>query len=311
MSQAYVDVPAEARQADALARSRELDRSDPIFYVYAVEPDGALVGAVDLRTLLTADPEATMGSLADREVVRVTPELNQERVAAIFARYDLTALPVVDGAGRLLGVVTADDVIDIVQQEGDEDVAHLAGTDAGELEKKSPAQIALMRMPWILATLGIELVAGFVVKAFDHTLAQLLLLASFTPIISAISGNTGLQSAAIIRGLSSGHVRLDGWRHALARQIGTTLLLGAACGIPLGAVGTVWYGRWTFCALLTPGRFASVNIAGGVGTIIPLVSKRLGYDPALTAGPFKTVFQDVVGISISLGMATLLTPYLK
>ena len=170
----------------------------------------------------------------------------------------------------------------------------------------------MLRMPGIMATLLIELVAGFVVKVFDHTLAQVLLLASFMPIISAISGNTGLQSAAIIiRGLSTGHVKISEWRHAVARQLGTTVILGAACGITLGVIGAIWYGKWTFGLLVTVGIFASVNIAGAVGTAIPLVSKSLGFDPALTAGPFETAFQDVVGISIFLGMATLLLPYLK
>jgi magnesium transporter len=163
-----------------------------------------------------------------------------------------------------------------------------------------------------MATMGIELIAGFVVKTFDHTLAQVLLLASFMPIISAISGNTGLQSAAIIiRGLSTGHVRVQDWKHAVGRQLATTVILGGACGLTLGLVGALWYGKWTFGALVAIGMFASVNIAGAVGTAIPLLSKRLGFDPAMTAGPFETAFQDVVGISIFLGMATLLLPYLK
>jgi len=312
MSQGYVDVTADATADGAIGRFREKQDAEHIFYVYAVEDSGYLVGAIDLRTLLTAPKDASVRDLADGGVVTVPPEMDQEQVAAIFARYDLMALPVVDADHRLLGVITADDIIDVVQEEASEDVAHMTGTDAHELEKKSPTQIALMRMPWIMATMFIELIAGFVVKEFDHTLAQVLLLASFMPIISAISGNTGLQSAAIIiRGLSTGHVRLSDWKHAVVRQLATTVLLGAACGIALGIVGALWYGKWTFGALVAVGMFASVNIAGAVGTAIPLFSKRLGFDPALTAGPFETAFQDVVGISIFLGMATLLLPYLK
>jgi magnesium transporter len=312
MSRGYVDVSADANQKEALARFRDKPDAEHIFFVYAIEEDGYLVGSVDLRTLLTSDPKRPMRDLADKSVVTVPPDMDQEHVAQVFARYDLTALPVVDGDYRLLGVITADDVIDVVQEEAAEDVAHMSGTDAHELEKKSPARIAMMRMPWILATMFIELIAGFVVKTFDHTLAQVLLLASFMPIISAISGNTGLQSAAIIiRGLSTGHVQISQWKHAVARQLLTTLILGAACGVGLGIVGTLWYGKWTFGALVAVGMFTSVNIAGAVGTSIPLLSKRLGFDPALTAGPFETAFQDVIGISIFLGMATLLLPYLK
>lgn len=312
MSSGYVDVPADATQVEALARFRDKKDAEHIFFVYAVEADGYLVGEVDLRTLLTAEAKQVIRDIAHKELVTVPPDMDQEQVANVFARYDLTALPVVDADHRLLGVITADDIIDIVQEEAAEDVAHMAGTDAHELERKSPARIAWMRMPWLLATMMIELVAGFVVGAFDQTLKQVILIASFMPIISAISGNTGLQSAAIIiRGLSTGHVQLADWRHAVTRQIQTTLLLGGACSFVLGVVGTIWSGRLTFGALVAVGMFASVNIAGVVGTSIPLISKRMGFDPALTAGPFETAFQDVIGISIFLGMATLLLPYLK
>ncbi len=312
MSDGFVAVPDTATQAQAVLEFCERRDAEDLFFIFVVNASGRLLGAIDLRTLLLAPPETVVSELADSNVPSVKPDCDQERVANVFARYDLSALPVIDDEGVLLGVITADDVIDVIQAEAAEDVAHMVGSDATELEKKSPAKIAMMRMPWIMATMFIELIAGFVVKEFDHTLAQVLLLASFMPIISAISGNTGLQSAAIIiRGLSTGHVQLSHWKHAVMRQLGTTLILGAACGITLGIIGAIWYGKWTFGILVSVGMFASVNIAGAVGTAIPLLSKKLGFDPALTAGPFETAFQDVVGISIFLGMATLMLPWLK
>lgn len=318
MTHGYVDCLETETVAESIARFRTQATVERIFDLYVVTEDGHFVGAVDLHTLLRAAPETRMDGLADASVACVPPEMDQERVAAVFARYDLTALPVVDVRGRLLGVVTADDVIDVVIQEADEDVAHLSGTDAAELEKKSPARIALMRMPWLLATMFIELFAGKMVGFFNHTLSELLVLASFMPVISAISGNTGLQSAAIIiRGLSSGTVQMAHWRHAVVRQVSTTAILATACGLAiglvgaLGLIGTAPNHRWAFGALVAVGMFASMNIAGTVGTLIPLLSKRLGFDPALTAGPFETAFQDVIGISIFLGMATLLLPYLR
>lgn len=312
MARGYVDVPLHATQQEAVEQFRTASNLEHIFYIYAFAVDGQLAGAVDLHTLLRAEPTALIADLIDKEVVRVPPEMDQEQVASIFNRYDLSALPVVDPANRMLGVITSDHIIDVVIQEAGEDVGHMSGTDAHELEMKSPTQIAMMRMPWILTTMFIELIAGFVVKKFDHTLAQVLLLASFMPIISAISGNTGLQSAAIIiRGLSTGHVQISDWKHAVKRQMATTVLIAAVCAICLGVIGALWYGKWTFGALVSVGMFASINIAGAVGTTIPLLSKKLGFDPALTAGPFETAFQDVIGISIFLGMATVLMPYLK
>ena len=163
-----------------------------------------------------------------------------------------------------------------------------------------------------MATLFIELLAGVVIHVFDATLTKFILLASFMPIISAISGNTGLQSAAIIiRGLSTGQVQMADWRHAVARQMATTLILGGACALTLGLIGGIWDRHWAFGLVVFLGMFASVNIAGVVGTCVPLLSKRAGFDPALTAGPFETAFQDVIGISIFLSLASVLLHWLK
>jgi len=203
-------------------------------------------------------------------------------------------------------------MIDVIQEEANEDVARMSGSDADELENKSPAQVAKLRLPWIMATLFIELLAGLVIHVFDKTLTKYILLASFMPIISAISGNTGLQSAAIIiRGLSTGHVQLSHWKHAVIRQVTTTLILGGACALVLGIVGALWDRHWAFGLTVFLGMFLAVNIAGVVGTIVPLLSKRAGFDPALTAGPFETAFQDVIGISIFLSLAALLLHWLR
>lgn len=309
MSTGFVDVPETATQADALKRFQEKTDAEHIFYVYAVDAEGRLKGSVNLRRLLTATSTTLIRDLMHSNVIVVPPHCDQEQVANIFARYDLTALPVLDVVpdGRIIGIITADDVIDVIQEEAAEDVARMSGSDAQELENKTPLQVAKLRLPWIMATLGIELLASFVIHFFDATLTKYILLASFMPVISAISGNTGLQSAAIIiRGLSSGHVQLSHWRHALMRQVTTTMILGGACALTLGIIGGVWDKHWAFGVVVFLGMFMSVNIAGVIGTIVPLLSKRAGFDPALTAGPFETAFQDVIGISIFLSLAAAL-----
>lgn len=313
MSLGFVDVAETATQAEALQRFRDKHDAEHIFYVYVVDERGGLKGSVDLLRLLRADPDAPVRELMTADVISVHADCDQEQVAGVFARYDLTALPVISAGPErtLLGVVTADDIIDVIQEEHNEDVAHMAGSDAHELENKSPAQVARLRMPWIMATMFIELLAGFVIHHFNGTLTRFILLASFMPIISAISGNTGLQSAAIIiRGLSTGHVQMAHWKHAVARQVLTTVILGGACAAVLGTIGAVWDRHWAFGLVVFLGMFASVNIAGVVGTVVPLLSKRAGFDPALTAGPFETAFQDVVGISIFLSLASVLLRWL-
>lgn len=313
MSPGFVAVRDTATLAQAVTAFRADPHAEPVFYVYVVNEQGVLQGMIGLHTLLSEEPETLAGDAMTGGGMCIPPDLDQEQVVRIFKRYDLTALPVVEAATRkLIGIITSDDVIDVMEYEATEDAMRMAGSDAEELERRTPRQVAFLRLPWIMATMFIELLAGIVIHFFDATLASVLLLASFMPIISAISGNTGLQSATIIvRGLSTGQVKLLNWQHAVLRQLNTTLILGAVTGITLGVIGAIWYGKWTFGFVVAVGMFAAVNIAGVVGTVVPLTSKRLGFDPAITSGPFETAFQDVVGISIFLGLATLMLYYLQ
>lgn len=312
MSLGFVAVPETATVARAIEAFRAKTDAEPIFYIFVVDDQGALKGMLGLHTLLCEDPNSLAGDLMTAEGFYVTPDLDQQQVAHIFARYDLTALPVVEPQSKkLIGIITPEDVVDVLEYETTEDLMRIAGSDAEELEKRTPRQVAFLRLPWIMLTMFIELLAGIVIHYFDATLTSVILLASFMPIISAISGNTGLQSATIIvRGLDTGHVQLPNWRHAVLRQLNTTLILGAVTGLTLGAIGAIWYGKLAFGVVVALGMFIAVNIAGVVGTVVPLTSKHLGFDPAITSGPFETAFQDVVGISIFLGLATLMLHYL-
>jgi magnesium transporter len=312
MTTDFVAVPEAMSKEEALKLVEEKADPESVYYVYVVDVEGVMKGVLNVHHLLAAAPGTSIREITTHGIVFVFPEFDQERVAEIFARYDLFALPVVDQQYHLLGIITSDDVIDVIHAEHTEDVMRLSGSDAAELEKRKPVQIAMMRLPWLLATMFIELGAGVVIHWFDATLSKIILLASFMPIISAISGNTGLQSATIVvRGLATGHIQPSDWWRPILRQFQTTLILGTACGTMLGLIGALWYGRWVFGVLVGASMFTSINIAGIVGTMIPMLSKRLGFDPAITAGPFETAFQDVVGISIFLGMATLLLHWLK
>jgi magnesium transporter len=208
MSRGFVAVPETATQAQAIERFRSQADADASVYLYVVDAQGGFQGVVNLRRLLAAESATCVRDLLDAEVLTVPPETDQELVGNIFARYDLEALPVVAPSAdrRLLGVITAGDVIDVLQVEHAEETARMAGSDAAELGHKSPLQVAKLRLPWLMATMFIELLAGKVIHVFDQTLTTFILLASFMPIISAISGNTGLQSAR----LSSGGCR-PGW----------------------------------------------------------------------------------------------------
>jgi magnesium transporter len=156
------------------------------------------------------------------------------------------------------------------------------------------------------------LFAGFVISRFDHVLTEVILLASFMPVISAVSGNVGLQAAAIVvRGLDTGHVQTSRWSKQVSKELATSLLMAIACGLVLGTVGAVWSSHVPFGIVIGGALTCSMLTAGFMGSVIPMLSKSLGFDPATTAGPFETAFQDVVGFAVFLWLASLLVNYLE
>jgi magnesium transporter len=310
MSPDFVAVNERATVEQAIEHIRKSVSEERAFELYVVDDHRHLVGVVPLRRLLIANPGSPVFAIRDESVVSVAPEMDQEEVARVVAKYDLVAVPVVDRHHHLVGTIAVDDVIDVMGEEASEDIFRIAGSDAAELERRSPQQIALMRLPWVLATLVIELGAGVVIHYFDQTLSRVILLASFMPVIQAISGNTGLQSVTmVVRGLATGHVQINRWWEPLRRQMLTSSILGGVCGLMVGVIGFLWHSP-AFGLIVAVSMFISVNLSGAAGTIIPMLSKRVGFDPALTAGPFETAFQDVLGVTIFLSLATALLHWL-
>jgi magnesium transporter len=310
MSPEVVAVHESATIEDAIQHIRKSVIEEKAFELYVIDDHRHLVGVVPLRRLLIADPKTRILAVRNEDVVSVTTETDREDVARVVAKYDLVSVPVVDAQHRLVGTIPVDDVLDIVGEEASEDIFRIAGSDASELERRSPRQLALLRLPWILTTLLIEMVAALVIAYFDRTLAQVILLASFMPVIQATSGNTGLQSVTmVVRGLATGHVQLDRWWEPLQRQIQTSSIIGAVCAIVVGTIGFFWHSS-VFGIVVGVAMFVSVNLSGAAGTAIPMISKRLGFDPALTAGPFQTALLDVLGVTIFLSLATALLHWL-
>ena len=313
MSPDFVAVREDVTVEEAIKHIREIRESIAVeraSELYVIDSHRHLVGVVPPLRLLFADPRSTVHALRDEHVVSVPVDMDREEVARVVAKYGLEAIAVVDGQHRLMGTISAGDVVDIVREEATEDIFRMAGSDAAELERRSPRQIALMRLPWVLATLVIELGAGAVIHYFDQTLGKVILLASFMPVIQAISGNTGLQSVTmVVRGLATGQVQLSRWWEPLRRQVQTSSILGGVCALVVGSVGLFWHSA-AFALVVAVSMFASVNLSGFAGTVIPMLSKRLGFDPAITAGPFETALQDVLGVTIFLSLATALLRWL-
>lgn len=308
MGREFVAVKMNDTVAQAIREVRANAKKNLVIYtVFVLDDQGVLVGSLPLQSLVLHPPGRRVYKIMEAEPRSILADVDQEEVAGMFRKYDLVTLPVVGPTGKLVGRISIDDIVDVIEEEHSEDVAKLVGSDADEMEKRSPAQIALLRLPWVLITLVMEFGAGVVIHYFDQTLSRVILLASFMPIISAISGNTGLQSAAIVvRAMATGHISLDRWWQPLVRQLQTTLIIGAACGIVIGVIGALWQGKWEFGAVVGVSMLLAVNISGFIGTVSPMLSKKFGFDPAITAGPFETAFQDVVGITIFLSLSTVL-----
>ncbi|MEO8511923.1 MAG: magnesium transporter [Ignavibacteria bacterium] len=307
------------KTADSIQRAVEIIREEApdnehLYHVWVTDELGRLLGIVSLKKIIVAldTPSVIMADIMSTEVISVDVDTDREEVAGIMRKYDLVSVPVIDKQQRVVGKVSFDDIAEIMEEEFSEDMAKIVGSDAEELESKSPFQIAWLRLPWVLITLGIEFFAGVVIHYYDETLTKIILLASFMPIISAISGNTGLQAAAItVRALATGHASLNKWWIPIRRSVQTSIIIGAVCGLVIGTVAAIWGEKLLFGLLIGFSMFISINISGFVGASFPMISKKLGFDPALTAGPFETAFQDVVGISIFLSLATLLLKWLS
>jgi magnesium transporter len=279
--------------------------------VYVVDATMRVIGVCSIRDLLLARGHETIDDVMTTEVISVTAETDQQAVADLIRRYDLLAVPVVDADQRLLGIVTVDDVLDVLTDEFNEDIAGLVGADAAEMDRRTPTQVARLRLPWLLGTMAIELLAGGIIARFGHVLQEVILLASFMPVISAVSGNVGLQAAAIVvRGLDTGHVSLGNWATAVRRELMTALTIALVAGGSLSAIAMIWSRHVPFGLVVGASMTCAIVTAGLMGTVIPMLSKRAGFDPATTAGPFETAFQDVIGFSVFLWMAQLLMHWL-
>jgi magnesium transporter len=312
MTPAFVAIAPDLRADQAIAALRRVaQEAETVNYVYVVDPADRLLGVLSLHNLVLAPPTTPISSLMIRDVAKVRADSDGADAARLLQARNLLALPVVDDDDRLLGIITADDASDVLADEVTEDYFRLAGTDAEEMERRSPAQIARLRLPWLLGTMVIELGAGLVIARFDRVLTQVILLASFMPVISAVSGNVGLQAAAIVvRGLDTGHVSVQRWGQQVSKELQTALIMALTCGVVLGAVGVVWSQHIPFGVVIGVALTCSMLTAGFMGTVIPMLSKRAGFDPATTAGPFETAFQDVVGFAVFLWLASLLLEWL-
>lgn len=292
----------------ALQGARDVEM---VFYLYVVDGRNHLVGVTSLRRLLLVSPETPLKRIMTPDVISVRVDTDQEEVARQVASYNLLAVPVVDEENKLAGVVTVDDVIDVIKDEATEDLLRLAGVSGDERIATPPVEALRKRLPWLGINLVTAFVAASVVALFEGTIQQVTALAVFMPIVAGMGGNAATQTlTVIVRGLALGELSWVNARKALAKES----LIGLGNGLALGVVaaGVAWLTKADpmLGLLLGAAMVCNMFVAATAGTLVPLGLKALKVDPALASAVFITTFTDVVGFASFLGLATVFLKYL-
>jgi magnesium transporter len=272
--------------------------------VFVVSIDGKLVGRLPLPRIILADPGDRVRSIMDTETITVQADLDQEAVAQLFKKYDLTSAPVVDRAGVLLGRITVDDVVDVIADEAAEDYSRLAGTMDEEFEEDSVLRKALLRLPWLVVGLFGGVLSAFVFSRFEESLTAVIALAFFVPVITAMGGNVAIQSSAVmVRAIATEQIRPRDAAARLAREVGVSIITGIACAGFIFATSVLWWGDPRLGTVVSLAMMSVILISTSVGAFVPLLMHRARIDPALATGPFVTTSNDVLGIVIYLSLA--------
>ncbi len=312
MTPEFIDLKEfhSAAQALEIVRRRARD-TETIYALYVTDASRHLTGMLSLRDLVTADPEQRLGDVMTREVVSVSTDTDQEEVARIIQRYDFLAVPVVDREQRLVGIVTVDDVIDVIQQEATRDLYAAGALQAGDEDdyfQSNLFTIARRRVVWLLVLLLANSGTAAVIASEDKVLKQVVVLAAFIPLLIGTGGNVGAQSSTVvIRGLST--QRLQALGPALA--IGREAVAGALLGLLMLVVVVPWaayvsHGNWVVAGAAGISLVAITTLAATAGAALPLLFNRIGLDPALMSAPFIATATDVAGVFIYLQTAAAL-----
>jgi len=295
-----------ARAAIESLQEEHLDVEMP-FYLYVVDANGKLIGVSSLRQLVVVPPNTPLKDFMTTDVFAVKTDMDQEEVAKIVARYDILAVPVVDDTNQLVGIVTVDDVIDIIREEATEDILKMAGAGGDFVETKSIFKNIKMRMPWLFASCIGGIIASFIIGYFQESLSKLAYLAAFIPVIMGMGGNIGVQSATItVRGLATGRLNIRDIWSVVSKQLMVGLILGLLYGIIVGLVAQLKYSRELFALSVGIAVLCSMTMAALAGSLVPMTLAKINIDPAIASGPFVTTAIDIISVTLYFIIATTL-----
>jgi magnesium transporter len=307
MSTDFLAVFASMTASEVLDVLREkYEQFDEELYdLFVVDQDERLVGYLSVKDLLTAPPEALMESLMDRSFISVTTDTDQEEAAEKLSRYDLLSLPVIDAKGVLCGVITADDAMDVLKEEADEDIYQASGIateEPSEALSSSVRHSFRARLPWLVVTLAIESGSAMVITHFDAVIQQTVVAAAFMPLLTSVTGSVAMQSTCIVMRNSRKQIS---WRAAgrnVWHEMRVGMLLGAACGTITTLISVLFKTHSNLGMIVGTSLFLTMSIGVLIGTLIPIMFERMGIEPAHASGPLITSLLDVCTMSIYLSI---------
>jgi magnesium transporter len=299
-----------AQQAiEALQQASDVEM---VFYVYVTDVRDHLVGVLSLRQLLTVPPSTRLKDIMATDVISVRTDKDQEEVAHLVAKYNILAIPVVDEWNKLVGLVTVDDVIDVLREEATEDIYKMAGASEEELLYGFKSmKVAQLRLPWLLTNLFGGIITGYLMWQFQATLKEVITLITFIPVITGMGGNVGGQSATIVvRGFATGNIEFSTLRQVFFKELRVGMIMGAVCGVTVGLVALVWHHNPYLGLVVGLAMVSAMTVAATMGVLAPAFFKRAGIDPAIASSPFVQTANDITGILIYFGTATLFLQHL-
>jgi magnesium transporter len=309
MQREIASIPITATAGAALeALRRWEDDADNMHFVFVVDSQHRFLGVVHITRLALAPLSRPIADLMEKKFIEVHASVDQEEVAQIFAKYDIISLAVCDEDSRLIGRIMVDDIVDVLEEEADEDAFRMVGSDSEELLYRNRSfKIALIRSPWLLVNLLGGTCTGYLLWVFQATLVDQIALVAFVPVITAMGGNVGAQSAMIvIRGFATGRIGTQDLGPTVRREAVIGVMMGSVCGGLLGLGAILWHGDPRIGLVVALAMFIAMTVAAAVGGLAPILFRRVGIDPAIAAGPFVTTANDIVGIVIYMVTATLL-----
>lgn len=312
MTTEYISLKTTTPVKEALMHVKEqAPDAETIYVIFAVNEVGQLVGVLSLRDLITAENDSYIEDVMSERVISVNVADDQENVAQVIRDYDFIAVPVVDYQTHLLGIITIDDILDVMDEEASEDYSRLAGVSDIDSTSDSVIKTASKRLPWLIVLTFLGMITATILGSFEDTLSQVALLAAFIPIISGMSGNSGTQSLAVsVRNISTGEINEQSKFKLALREAGSGFLSGLVCSVVLFLIIVVIY-RQPLLALIVGGSLTCAMTVGTlVGSMIPLIMNKFKIDPAVASGPFITTINDIVSMLIYFGLATSFMSYL-